>query len=98
MVQNLINANGNPTLNQFVITVNNSRAVIFQSYRSTIAKWQNGKLHLSSRWDYSNTTSKHLYHFMRQYTPHYVTCKKDVLRLLKRGEIVEDLNYDELVV
>jgi hypothetical protein len=53
--------------NQFVI-LGNSGEIEFQSYSSRIAKInKNGSLELSSRWDYSKTTLKHLYIFLDRY-------------------------------
>lgn len=53
--------------NQFVILGNNGE-IEFQSYNSRIAKInKNGTLELSSRWDYSRTTLKHLYIFLDKY-------------------------------
>ena len=54
--------------NQFIITDNESRKTIFQSYESKIAEIdKDGKLTLFSDWDYSNTTRKHLYLFLSDY-------------------------------
>lgn len=53
--------------NQFIILGDNGE-VVFQSYNSRIAKInKNGILELSGRWDYSKTTSKHLYIFLEKY-------------------------------
>lgn len=53
--------------NQFVILGNNGE-IEFQSYNSLIARIEkNGTLELSSRWDYSRTTLKHLYIFLEKY-------------------------------
>lgn len=53
--------------NQFVILGNNGE-VEFQSYNSLIARIEkNGNLLLSSHWDYSRTTLKHLYIFLDRY-------------------------------
>ena len=53
--------------NQFVILGNNGE-IEFQSYNSRIAKIsKNGSLELSSHWDYSRTTLKHLYIFLDRY-------------------------------
>ena len=53
--------------NQFVILGNNGE-IEFQSYNSLIARIEkNGNLSLSSHWDYSRTTSKHLYIFLEKY-------------------------------
>lgn len=51
--------------NQFVITEGSKR--VFQSYDSTIAINDNGKITLGRHWDYSKTTSKHLYLFINEY-------------------------------
>lgn len=53
--------------NQFVILGNNGE-IEFQSYNSLIARIEkNGNLSLSSHWDYSRTTLKHLYIFLDRY-------------------------------
>ncbi len=64
-VKNLINNNGNCAANQFVIKTKD--ATYFQSYNSIICKIQNGKVSVSKDWDYSKTTTKHLYIFLRDY-------------------------------
>jgi hypothetical protein len=53
--------------NQFVIEGENER--YFQSYESVVARYdkRTHKLTLGCDWDYSNTTRKHLYIFMREY-------------------------------
>ena len=52
--------------NQFLIKGENG--ITFQSYQSTIANISNGgKLTLFSNWDYSHTTLKHLYLFLKDY-------------------------------
>lgn len=53
--------------NQFIILGDNGE-IEFQSYDSRIAKInKSGSLELSSRWDYSKTTLKHLYIFLDKY-------------------------------
>lgn len=53
--------------NQFIILGDNGE-IEFQSYNSRISKIdKNGTLELSSRWDYSRTTLKHLYIFLDRY-------------------------------
>lgn len=53
--------------NQFVITDRGN--LFFQSYKSLIAKIdKNGKVTLYKDWDYSNTTMRHLYLFLREYS------------------------------
>ena len=51
--------------NQFVME--GESTIIFQSYNSTIAIVNNGVLTLGYDWDYSRTTLKHLYLFLRDY-------------------------------
>ena len=83
-VSNLINNNGNPAANQFVITHNG--ATYFQSYNSVIAKYENGQLTITPRWDYSVTTRKHFYIFLRQYT-YLNPIRECVLRGIADGSI-----------
>ena len=74
-VKNMVSASsGREVANQFVITnyddFNNT--VTFQSYNSTIAivdfnKQGAERLTLGRHWDYSRTTSKYLYQFLREY-------------------------------
>lgn len=52
--------------NQFLIK--GQEDITFQSYKSTIATIdKNGDLTLFTDWDYSHTTLKHLYLFIRDY-------------------------------
>lgn len=52
--------------NQYLIR--NGKEIIFQSYNSEIAKIdEKGNLTLGIDWDYSKTTSKHLYLFLEDY-------------------------------
>ena len=92
MVQNLIGLNGNPVVNQFVINTEN--AIYFQSYRSIVCRIdrKTKQVVLSSHWDYSTTTSKYLYKFLRD-NGIYVYNKKDVLSKIKGKEFVEIENY-----
>lgn len=85
MVQNLIGLNGNAVVNQFVIDT--KKATFFQSYQSVVCKIDNStrKVTLSSHWDYSITTSKYLYKFLRD-NGIYVYNKKDVLAKIKANE------------
>lgn len=53
--------------NQFIILGDDGK-IEFQSYNSLIARIEKtGDLSLSSRWDYSRTTLKHLYIFLDRY-------------------------------
>ena len=85
MVQNLIGLNGNEVVNQFVI--DNKKATFFQSYQSVVCKIDKStrKVTLSAHWDYSVTTSKYLYKFLRD-NGIYVYNKKDVLAKIKAKE------------
>lgn len=85
MVQNLIGLNGNAVVNQFVI--DNKKATFFQSYQSVVCKIDKStrKVTLSAHWDYSVTTSKYLYKFLRD-NGIYVFNKKDVLAKIKAKE------------
>lgn len=51
--------------NQFIIEHNG--IIWFQSYDSIIAKLEDNKLILGYNWDYSTTTSKYLYEFIKEY-------------------------------
>lgn len=85
-VKNLINDNGNSTPNQFVIII--GRDIYFQSYDSIICKLHNGEVILTKKWDYSYTTRKHLYMFLRNYSNYYVYGKKDILSLIKEKKFI----------
>ena len=87
-VYNLENPNGNKVPNQFVI--NDGKAVYFQSYNSIIAKYAKGKLTLFPDWDYSMTTRKYLYQFLKEeahffYLPEYT--RKAILEAIKAKRI-----------
>lgn len=67
MVRNLTSPRtGNAVANQFAITTN--KGTFFQSYRSIVAKVdKKGQVYLSAYWDYSRTTMKYLYQFLREF-------------------------------
>lgn len=83
MVQNLISLRSNrPVANQFVLTT--EKATYFQSYNTLIAKVEkNGKVTLASAWDYSATTSKYLYQFLKEYSGYSDLNSKSVKKLIK---------------
>ena len=84
-VRNITNANGNKVPNQFEI-VDTDNSTMFQSYDSMIAKVKDsdGRVYLDEYyWDYSVTTMKHLYNFLRQWG--YDLNKKKVLQLIEDG-------------
>ena len=86
MVRQLINNRGNYAANQFIIT--NNGAIYFQSYNSVVAKIErNGKLVLSSYWDYSRTTSKHLYIFLASHGYSNLCSAATVRKAIANGEV-----------
>lgn len=94
--------------NQFIILGNNGE-IEFQSYNSRIAEInKNGTLELSSRWNYSKTTSKHLYIFLEKYLYNLDDLiqddiknillysknkKKDIQKLIDNDKIFISLKY-----
>lgn len=56
---------GKSVANQFVVKSN--ACTFFQSYNSVIAKVDRKGITLASAWDYSNTTRKYLYQFLKEY-------------------------------
>jgi hypothetical protein len=94
MVRQLINDNGNPAANQFVI--NTKKAKYFQSYQSVVCKLDGINIVLSLDWDYSNTTRKHLYIFLRQNGYYGLTSARAIRNAIKCGTVtlkkVESLN------
>ena len=94
MVHQLINDNGNHAANQFVIKT--KKATYFQSYNSVVCKLDGINIVFSLNWDYSNTTRKHLYIFLRQNGYYSYNSASAVRKAIKSGEItlkkVESLN------
>lgn len=77
LVTNIRSAKGNAIANQFTIEHNN--VLYFQSYRSIIAKIENGKVTLDERyWDYSRTTGKYRNIFLNEH-------KQDTLDKIESG-------------
>lgn len=85
MVQQLINDNGNPAANQFIIKT--KKATYFQSYDSVVCKLDGVNIVLSTNWDYSNTTRKHLYMFMRQNGYYSLSSAKEVRKAISEGRV-----------
>jgi hypothetical protein len=87
-VSNIINDNGNAASNQFII--NTPKATYFQSYDSVVAKIdeKRGNLILSDNWDYSNTTRKHLYIFLRMHGFCHLCSAKDMRNAIKNKEVI----------
>lgn len=86
MVQQLINDNGNPAANQFVIKT--KKATYFQSYDSVVCKLDGINIVLSTNWEYSNTTRKHLYMFLRQYGYYNLSSAKDMRKAIKDKMVI----------
>ena len=85
MVRQLINDNGNPAANQFIIKT--KKATYFQSYDSVVCKLDGVNIVLSTDWDYSNTTRKHLYMFMRQNGYYSLSSAKEVRKAISAGRV-----------
>lgn len=83
LLTNLINERGNAVRNQFVVYDNGK--ITFQSYSTTICTIENGKVSVNrTMWQYSNTTSKYLYQFLRA-NGWKVYRNKDVQKLIDEG-------------
>ena len=113
MVTQLINANGNPNANQFVLHYNSNVTgkpyVAFQSYDSRVCEIAtDGGLGFKKvvkfgrDYNYSNTTSKHLNEFLRQNGLSCLASAKDREEAIKRGYARYDQSiaviYDETMV
>ena len=94
-ISQLINDKGNGANNQFVVETD--KGTYFQSYDTIIAFVPNNsdEIVLSEDWEYSKTTSKHLYIFLMDCTKFYVNQRKDILRGIKEKKlkVVEKLSY-----
>lgn len=85
-VKQLINDNGNPAANQFVIKTR--KATYFQSYKSVVCKLDGMNIVLSTYWEYSNTTRKHLYIFLRENGYYDLSSAKEVRNAIKDGWVI----------
>lgn len=86
MVSQLINDRGNAAANQFVIRT--EKATYFQSYNSVVCKLDGINIVLSNDWDYSNTTRKHLYIFLRNNGYYGFSNRASILKGIEKGEII----------
>lgn len=82
-VTQLINDKGNPAANQFIRRTD--KATYFQSYQSVVCKLDGINIVLSTDWEYSNTTRKHLYMFLRQNGYYNLSSANDVRKAIKDG-------------
>ena len=96
--------NLNGIANQFVIE--NEKEVIFQSYNSTICIIHKGGglgynkvAKFGRNWNYSTTTAKHLYKFLKEYGLDILASKKAIEEAIERGHARLDESiaviYDE---
>ena len=83
-VEQLINSNGNPNANQFVIYDNGK--TIFQSYNSIVCEIKDGVVTFGSDWDYSRTTMKHLNTFLSDNGFSHLTGADRIRKAIKKGE------------
>lgn len=83
-ITQLINNNGNPVANHFVIHCSDGRTVL-QSYESMVAEISRhtGTIVLGPDWDYSATTLKHLKAFLG-----LNSSKKELQKRIDAGNIV----------
>jgi hypothetical protein len=104
MVANLINDSGNAVKNQFVIMEGST--IAFQSYSSRVCEivrpcgmGYDELVRFGRDWDYSQTTSKHLYSFLRQNGLEILASKQAIEEAIKRGHARHDeaiaVIYDE---
>ena len=92
MVTNLINEKGNVVKNQFVITEGNTNTIAFQSYNSRVCEivkpcgmGYDALVRFGRDWNYSQTTSKHLYSFLRQNGLEILASKQAIEEAIERG-------------
>lgn len=71
--------------NQFVIHFQNG--CIFQSYDSIITYKINGECYLTNKWNYSRTTMKYLYLFLKNYCYFNDLNKNKVEKLIKENTL-----------
>ena len=104
MIANLINDRGNAVKNQFVITEGNT--ITFQSYSSRICEIVKPGgmgfdvlVRFGCDWNYSQTTAKHLYSFLRQNNLKILASKQAIEEAIERGHARRDESiavvYDE---
>ena len=90
MVANLINNRGNAVRNQFIITEGKTTA--FQSYNSRVCEIVKPcgmgfdvLVRFGCDWNYSQTTSKHLYSFLKQNGLEILASKQAIEEAIDRG-------------
>lgn len=85
---NLKTASGNIAQNQFVVT--DGSMFTLHSYKSVICVYHrpSATIVVDKKWNYSATTRRYFYQFLREYTGHNVRSKKDFLRLVETNDLV----------
>lgn len=85
---------GNTAKNQVVMIINteDNHMEVFQSYTSLICKidYNKKKITVGSKWDYSITTLKYFYQFLREYAGINSSCKKNIESAFKGRKIFVD--------
>lgn len=84
LVSQLINRNGNPNANQFIIIDNG--LIAFQSYDSRVCEIRGREVTLGADWYYSRTTLKHLYTFLDDNGLSSLRDSKSVRKAIKEGQ------------
>lgn len=89
---NLKTASGNIAQNQFIVT--DGAMFTFHSYESIICVYHrpSATIVVDKKWNYSNTTRRYFYQFLREYTGHNVRSKKDFLQLVKTNNLITLIN------
>ena len=85
--------------NQFLITDND--CLYLQSYDSLVVKIDGTTITFYPHWDYSNTTMRHVKHFLEMYTSIPDVCAKTIRKMISKGSYgqmytiiyEEDYNY-----
>ena len=95
MITNLINDRGNAVRNQFIITEGNT--IAFQSYNSRVCEIVrpcgmgfDTLVRFGRDWNYSQTTAKHLYSFLRQNGLEILASKKAIEDAIEREHVRND--------
>lgn len=83
-----------PVRNQAVMIINteDNHMEVFQSYDSLICKvdYNKKKITVSSKWNYSITTLKYFYQFLREYAGIDLSCKKSIESAFEGRKIFVD--------
>lgn len=95
-VRNMVSSSsGREVANQFVISGDSK--IIFQSYDSTICVIDHNKegaehITLGAHWDYSKTTAKYLYQFLKEFAGMYNLNKKAIETAINNREVTYNAN------